>query len=768
MKVSRVYGAVVTAVLSLAASSPVLAQTVVPSAISAVRTASGLKLQTAQGVVEIEVWSDRDIHVRAYAGSGWSPYTPAVIGHPAQTAWTMTETPDAYSLTTGALKVRVDRQTGNVSFSDLQNNTILDEAGRKLSDTAITQSFGVDSSSAIYGLGQHQGGLMDYRGNSVRLQQANSDVGVPMLVASRGFGILWNNASVTTVDAGLPQDGHALKISSEAGGGIDYHFFYGPEVDQVIAEYRKITGDAPMMARWTWGLWQSKERYKTQAELLSVAAKYRELKIPFDAVVQDWQYWAPGDWGDHVKEPARYPDPKAMVKTLHDEHVHAVISVWPRFDLGTDNLAELDKAGAAFPKVYPNVYPAGEGRWYDPYGAAGRAVYWKQISRTLGSYGFDGWWLDASEGELGGQWGQMREVKTAAGPGAVVYNAYPLMHTTAVHDGALKDYPEKRPILLTRSAYAGQQRNAAITWSGDTVGRWDVFKRQIPAGLNFSISGIPYWSADIGGFFGGAPSNPRYAELFTRWYQFAVFNPMFRIHGTGEGKEIWQFDKPTQDILIEYDHLRYRLLPYIYSASWDVTHNQGTMMRPLVMDFREDTTALTISDEYMFGKAILVAPVTQPKAEVRTVYLPGQGGWFDFWTGARYSGGQTVAARADIKTLPLYVRAGTILPLGPVVQYADQPTAEATELRIYPGQDGAYTLYDDAGDGFGFEKGQFALVRFKWTEATRTLDIAARDGQFPGVMPGRTFRIVCATGGGAKDLAYSGQAIRVSLPDCGA
>lgn len=728
------------------------------------RVGTGMEVRTDAGVLTIEPVAPRTIHVRfgpaGYAGN----YNPAVIAQPEKIAFDVAEAADAWTLSTADLKVRVGRQDGNVTFQTADGKDILQEGGRDLAH-GVAQRF--NAGGQVYGLGQHQNGLLDYSGNIVRLQQANRDVAVPMLVSPKGFGILWNNAAVTNVEVDLPS-GPPILIRSEAGGGVDYHFMYGPDLDGVVKGYRRLTGTAPLMARWTWGLWQSKEHYATQDELLGIATRYRQMKVPLDAVIQDWQYWLPGQWGSHAFDKARYPDPAAMVKTLHDENVHAIISVWARLDPDTANTKALDAIGGLYPATYPNVYPAGKGRWYDAYNPRARDLYWRQVMRGLGTLGFDGWWLDASEAELGGQWGQMRDVQTAAGPGSVVYNAYPLLHTTAVHDGMKRDQPGKRAFILTRSAYAGQQRNAAITWSGDTMGNWDVFRRQIPAALNFTLSGIPYWSADIGGFFGGKPQDPAYAELFTRWFQFGVFNPMFRVHGTGDGKEIWQFDPATQTILRQYIDLRYRLLPYIYSASWDVTHNDGTMMRALAFDFRDDEHALTIPDEYMFGKALLVAPVVQAQARAREVYLPGKDAWYDFRTGAKLAGGRVVTAQADIATIPVYVRAGSILPLGPVKQYADEKSDAPIDLVVYPGKDGAYELYDDGGDGYAYEKGAYSLVRMAWNDGARRLDIAPRQGRYDGMPARQRFAVRCgAQGGDVVSVVYDGKAVSVPLPRCG-
>ena len=729
------------------------------------RVGTGMQVRTDEGVLIIEPVAPRVVHVRFGPAGFAGNYNPAVIAQPEKVAFQIGEAADAYTLSTADLKVRVARPSGAVTFQTPDGKDILQEGARDIAH-GIQQRFNTET--ILYGLGQHQNGLLDYSGTITRLQQANRDVAVPMLVSPKGFGILWNNAAVTDVEAGLAS-GPAILIRSEAGGGVDYHFMYGPELDDVIKGYRRLTGTAPLMARWTWGLWQSKEHYATQDELLGVAAKYRQMKVPLDAVIQDWQYWLPGQWGSHEFDKARYPDPAGMVKKLHDENVHAIISVWARLDPDTANTKALDAIGGLYPATYPNVYPAGKGRWYDAYNPRARDLYWRQVMRNLGTLGFDGWWLDASEAELGGWWGQMRDVKTAAGPGSVVYNAYPLLHTTAVHDGMVRDQPQKRAFILTRSAYAGQQRNAAITWSGDTMGDWDVFRRQVPAALNFTLTGIPYWSADIGGFFGGKPKDPAYAELFTRWFQFGVFNPMFRVHGTGDGKEIWQFDDATQKILRDYIDLRYRLLPYIYSASWDVTHNDGTMMRALAFDFRDDAQALHIPDEYMFGKALLVAPVVQEKARARQVYLPGKDAWFDFWTGNKLDAGQVVTAQADIATIPVYVRAGSILPLGPVKQFADEKTDAPIDLAVYPGKDGAYALYDDAGDGYAYQKGAHTVVRMTWHDGAKRLDIAPREGRYDGMPARQTFAVRCgAKAGAVQTVAYDGKAVSVPLPHCGA
>jgi alpha-D-xyloside xylohydrolase len=745
-------------------------------------TPTGLLIHSDAGLLRLQVWSDRTIRV-TYAPGDKLPETRSfavIAAAPQKSSFKHERVNEDEVLSTPLVQVKVHRPSGALTFADPAGKALLAEtrdAARSIESRRARQTFQLRGNEAIYGLGQHQVGLLNYRGTTVHLQQANTDVAVPMLLSSGGYGVLWDNPAITDVDVAPPAVDNRLAFRSEVADAIDYYFIAGPEADDVIAGYRSLTGAAPLMARWTWGFWQSKERYQSQQELLDVAKKYRELKIPIDGLVQDWQYWGKEQWGSHEFDSSRYPDPRAMMEQLHRDHFHAIISVWPKFDLPTRNLKELEAAKAVYPTTYPSVYPPGHNKWYDAFNPAARDLYWRQISRSLGTIGFDGWWLDASEPELGGHWGELRDMPTGAGPGAAVFNAYPLLHTTAVYAGARRDFPDKRPFILTRSAYAGQQRNAAVTWSGDVRGDWETFRRQIPAGLNFSASGIPYWNTDVGGFFGGKPADPAYRELFVRWFQFGAFCPMFRVHGTGPAKEFWRWDEPAQKILLAYDQLRYRLLPYTYSISWKVTRDGYTMMRPLVMDFRKDGHALNVTDQFMFGPALMASPVTQPLAASRNVYLPGADGakyWYDFWTGARHDANRVVDAPAPLETMPLFVRAGSILPLGPVVQYADEKPDAPIELRVYPGADGSFELYEDAGDGHGYETGEHATIPITWTDATSTLTLGDRKGEFPGMNRNRRFNVVRvganrATGvaepptGAATPVDYAGTSVTLKL-----
>jgi alpha-D-xyloside xylohydrolase len=743
---------------------------------------TSLTVQSGCGATLIEPWSENVLRVRRLPAGASEPRPSLIVnGKKAPATFAVSQTGDEIVATTASLKITVTRKDGHIAFykpgeakpfvSEARDEAAPSKAGLY----RITQSFSVPFGAGLhyYGLGQHPAGGLDWQKQGVHLQQANGDTGLPMLLTSGGWGVLWDNASVTDVSVQRPAEGGNLQFASEAAQAVDYYLIAGANADTIIAGYRKLTGESPMLPRWAWGFWQSYEHYATQDEIVGIAKRYRDSGIPIDGIIQDWQYWPDHQWGSHLFDAKRYPDPKKMVADIHALDIHTIISVWPRFDKGLANTQELDAAGALFPKNFiPNVYPPGQGRWYDPYGI-GRNVYWSQISRTLGKAGFDGWWLDGSEAELSGDWGEMRDVETAKGPGALVYNAYPLYHTTGVFEGHRRDFPDRRPVILTRSAWAGQQRNGAISWSGDIHGDWETFRRQIPAGLNFVAAGLPYWNTDIGGFFAGDPKDPAYGELFTRWFEFGAFTPMFRVHGTGKSKEMWQFNADVQPILLKYDRLRYRLLPYIYSLAWQVTSRSGSMMRPLVFDFGADPDALDIGDQYMFGPAMMVAPVVRKGAADRTVYLPGGGDWYDFWTGKRMKAKATIVSHAPLDTLPLFVRAGSVLPMGPVVGHADAQQDKPIELRIYPGADGSFTLYDDSGNGWGYEKGERATVDIAWNDAAHTLTFTARQGKFPGMRKAREFRVVLVgEGAGSGDgeavhfqtVRYTGRKLTIQVP----
>ena len=655
--------------------------------------------------------------------------------------------PQAVTLTTARLKIEVSRSDSAIIFYDAAGHKLTEENTRTLTPVEVngertyhSERFSNmwDSQEAFYGLGQHQAGVMNLRGESVDISQDNTNISVPMLLSSRGYGIFWNNGSRSRFNNRFV---HALYISSEVADSVDYYFLYGPEFDKIIAGYRELTGQSPLFGKWAYGYWQSKNRYDSQQELEAVAQKYRDLHIPLDNIVQDWFWW--NVMGDPVFN-KNYPDPQGMVEGLHKEHVHLMISVWPYFRPGSAVYEEMDKRGFFIAKTQAaGFHPAGMAL-YDAFNPEARKYYWNLINNALFKIGVDAWWLDTTEPETEGRETNLLVThQVALGNGARYANEFPLLTTAGVYQGQRAVSDQKRVFILSRSGYAGIQRNAVSLWSGDVDPNWETFRRQIPAGLNLSVSGIPYWTTDIGGFVAANPDDPAYRELYLRWFQFGAFSPVFRAHGTRttNQNEIWSYGPEAQKILTAYDQLRYRLMPYLYSVAWQVTDAGYTLMRPLVMDFRDDARAQNVSDQFLFGPSILVNPVTEPGATARGVYLP-QGRWYDFWTGISDQGGRSTSAPAPIDRLPLFVRSGSILPLGPQIEYAAEKPADPLEIRVYRGANGKFTLYEDEGDSYAYEKGAHATIPLAWDEAAQTLTIGERSGQFPGMLQSRTFDIV--------------------------
>jgi alpha-D-xyloside xylohydrolase len=550
---------------------------------------------------------------------------------------------------------------------------------------------------------------------------------------------------------------------SEVGDGVDYYFVYGPDLDDVVAGYRRVTGEAAMMPKWAYGLWQSRQRYNTQQESLDILAGFRSRKIPVDVIVQDWFYWKEDQWGSHEFDPQRFPDPAAWIKQIHDTYnARLLISVWPKYYRGAKNFDEMQSRGFLYQQNLENntkdwVGPGYVSTFYDAFNPAAREAFWKQIKPALFDKGVDAWWLDASEPDplptpiLDIMKTNMHP--TAMGSGSRMLNAYPLYHSDGVYKGQRAAAPDKRVTILSRSAFAGQQRYGTATWSGDISSTWTAMRKQVPAGVGFSISGIPYWTMDIGGFsvparFSARDAKPEdveeWRELNTRWVQFGAFVPLFRMHGEFPFREMWEFggeSHPAYQTMLKFDRIRYRLLPYVYSLAGEAAHRQGTMMRPLVMDFPSDATARRVGDQYMFGPAFLVNPVMDYKARSRAVYLP-KADWYDFWTGGMTGGGRSVTVDAPFDTMPIYVRAGSIVPVGPELQYTTEKPADPVTLYVYTGSDGAFTLYEDDGLTYGYEKGAFARIPVRWSQRAGTLTIGAREGSFPGMLSDRTFQVV--------------------------
>jgi alpha-D-xyloside xylohydrolase len=690
----------------------------------------------------------------------------------------LTNDPKTLALSTAQLKLEISRADGSIIFYDAAGHKLTQENTRTLTPVEVngektyhSERFTNmwDTQESFYGLGQHQAGVWNYRGEDVEISQDNTNISIPMLLSSNGYGIFWNNGSRSRMNNRFV---HALYLSSEVADSLDYYFIYGPDFDKIVGSYRELTGAAPLFGKWAYGYWQCKNRYDSQQELINIAQKYRDLHIPLDNIVQDWFWW--NTMGEPVFN-KNYPEPKGMIDSLHKNNVHLMISVWPYFRPGSLVYDDMDKKGFFIDRTKVEGFHPARMALYDPFSPEGRTYYWNLMHKALFNIGADAWWLDTTEPETEGRETNLLITnKVALGNGARYANEFPLLTTTAVYQGQRAASDSKRVFILSRSAYAGSQRNAVATWSGDVDPNWETFRRQIPAGLNYSVSGLPYWTTDIGGFVVANPDSPAYRELYIRWFQFGTFCPIFRAHGTRttNQNELWSYGPDSQKILVSYDKLRYRLMPYIYSLAWKTTHEGYTIMRPLVMDFRNDLRAQNTGDQFLFGPALLVNPITEAGATSRHLYLP-DAKWYDFWTGVATQGGKSIDSSAPLERLPLFARAGSILPLGPDLEYAAEKPAEPLEIRVYPGADGSFTLYEDENDTYNYEVGKYATIPFSWNDKTNTLTIGDCAGKFPGMLETRVIHVVIvrdAHGIGSeltpkpdRVITYSGKAQTVQL-----
>lgn len=773
------------------------------------KTDTGIKATINSIEIEVQFYDKWTVRVLKHpAGKDFTKESLSVIKTPQKTAFKVSQEGDKLSLKSESLRVDLNLKNGKISYSTSKGLTLLNEkeSGATFTDFddagvktfTVKQTYLLDKDEAIYGLGIQQKGKMVQRNLQLHMVQNNTEDFVPFFQSVKGYGLFWDNYSPTTFSDNQDE----TSFSSEVGDCIDYYFMYGGNADGVIAQMRDLTGSVPMFPLWTYGFWQSKERYKSQDEAIGVVKKYRELGVPLDGIIQDWQYWGNNYlWNAMEFLNPEFYDPQKMVNDVHNLNAHMIISIWSSFGPHTKPYNELEKIGALFnfttwpesgsEKWQPNPdYPSGV-RVYDPYNPAARDIYWKYLNKGIFSLGMDGWWMDSTEPDQLQFKPSDMDTKTHLGSFRKVRNAYPLMTVGGVYDHQRSVTSDKRVFILTRSAFAGQQRYGANTWSGDIVASWETLRNQISAGLNFSLCGIPYWNSDIGGFFlwdyKKPLENADYRELYARWIQFGAFCPMMRSHGADAPREIYQFGKKgdrVYDAIEKYIHLRYSLLPYIYSASWDVTANHSSMMRALVMDFADDKKALDINDEYMFGKSILVCPVTnamysnENKEDFSTIklkelYLPAGTDWFDFWTGDKHIGGKMVTKETPLDIMPLYVKAGSILPVAPRVQFATEKKWDVLEIRIYKGANGEFTLYEDENDNYNYEKGMFSTIKFTWNDAKNTLTINDRSGSYPGIISERNFSIICVTpnkglGMGSveksdKGVNYTGKKVVVKL-----
>lgn len=867
-------------------------------------------------MVELRVVSDKIINVVASPLKKCSEFKSLVTVNndkkPVQ--WSVDENDNEVIIKTSYINAGVSLTSGSVVFRDSTGQVILSEepgGGKTFTPVSINgkefysirQVFESPDDEAFYGLGQHQNGQMNYKGEDVELAQHNIVAVVPFIYSNKNYGLLWDNYSITrfgdprefqpistlelfskndeeggltaeyygetdlllsqmedTIDyeyiqslSNIPEDvslrdvrkviwqgsfssdiegehkftlyasgyfklwidgqlimdkwrqewnpwyhkftvdmvkgeKHTIKIDwnpnglayialkhldplsgdeqkklslfSEVGNQINYYFIYGSDADDVISGYRQITGKAPIMPKWAMGLWQSRERYQTQEQLLNIVKEFRQRKIPIDNIVLDWQYWEIDKWGSHDFDSTRFPDPKGMVEELHNNlNARIMISVWPKFYTGTKHFEKMLKKGF----LYQRNLDKGIKDWigyhstfYDAFNPEARDLFWAQINTKLNSIGIDAWWMDATEPDMESN-NSIEERKllmspTALGPGAQYFNAYSILNSKVIYEGLRESDPDKRVFILTRSAFAGQQRYASATWSGDVASRWCDLKLQIPAGLNFCISGIPYWTHDIGGFsverrYENAAGEDlvEWRELMTRWYQFGAFCPLFRVHGQFPYREIFNV-APESSVeyksMLYYDKLRYNLMPYIYTLAGKAYHDDYTIMRALVMDFDDDANVRSIDDEYMLGPSLLVCPVYEYKARSRKVYLPASAGWYDFYSGKYLEGGQIIEAGAPLEKIPLFVKEGSIIPIGPEIQYTDEKPADPLTLYVYAGSNGYFELYEDESVNYNYEKGKYSTIPFSYDDESYTLTIGKINGSYPGMLKNRTINVV--------------------------
>ena len=710
------------------------------------------------------------------------------------------------------LTVKQDAK-GNLTFLTAKGKVLLKE--KDCDVLQARQTFTLDKDEAIYGLGTIQNGKMNRRGEKKRMEQSNLEDFQNVLQSIKGYGIYWENYSPTLFE----DNAEGMTFDAEVGNGVDYYFMYGKNADGVIAQMRYLSGDVPMFPLWTYGFWQSKERYKSAAETEGIVDQYRALNVPLDGIIQDWQYWGSNYlWNamDFLAED--FSNGKQMIQNVHRKHAHFMISIWASFGPMTQQYRELNEKGLLMPfetwpqsgisHIWPPVmkYPSGV-KVYDAFHPEARAIYWKYL-KTLYDYGTDAWWMDSTDPDFFNPRESDYAHKVYGGTWRSQRNAFPLETVRGIYQSQRKDYGQKRVFIMTRSSYAGQQHYGSNMWSGDVNSSWDMLRKQVPAGLSYSLTGNPNFNTDIGGFFcgsyntkgsGSAPRNPQFQELYVRWMQYGLFCPVFRSHGADAPREIWQFGKkgePIYDAIEKQIRLRYRLIPYLYSTAWQVTTNNDSYMRPLFSDFAADKKVWNINDEFMFGHSILAAPIVKAQyteekiirtdamtgwnrqdakgqkedgrgidwtaTKTATKYLPKGAAWYDFWTGKYLAGGQDVLLETTLDRVPMFVRAGSILPLGPEMQYVGEKAWDNLEVRVYPGANGRFTLYEDEGDNYNYEKGQYATITFQWNDKARTLTIGERKGNYPGMLTKRQFTIVTPNGK-QQVVSYDGKQKQVRI-----
>ncbi len=845
------------------------------------RLSNKVNITLSDGVLSISPLTENAVRIKFYKEDEGNLPELVFTSGVTTPGFQVFDSPSKLEIKAKKIIVSLDKQTGKLSYADNAGKVFLSEkAGtRKLTPDSIQgeacfaaeQSFESPSDEYIFGLGQFQDGQYNLKNVARRLMQVNTQISIPFIYSSKGYGLLWhqygltdfnpannfivlgkqeqstsgNNqmAEVTTtsgtqkisqdqslyqgkfnvtkdgeysifLDLGDMGNRHFVAIDgkpcidqsnmwlpptvgtlvklkagehqvqvlcksnntpklswklsdnittfrSPAAKALDYVVFYGPSADNVISSYRNLSGNVPMLPQWAYGFWQCRERYTSGTHLVETVKEFRKRNLPLDVIVQDWQYWGDRGWGVPQFDEKNYSNPSEFIKELHNLNAHFNISIWSN----PDKNSTIGKEYVAKDRFIPDT------KWLDYFNPETRKEYWNTLKVNMLDNGVDSWWMDAVEPENDA----LKGTKTHIGAGDFYRLTYPLMVSRAVYEGQREATSDKRVCILTRSAFLGQQRYGIINWSGDIGGTWDTFKNQIAAGLNYTITGFPYWTTDIGGFF--RPGNSQYTdekyhELLTRWYQWGTFNPIFRIHGYQSETEPWKYGQKVEDNMRKMLNLRYRLLPYIYSEAWQVTKNGSTMMRPLVMDFNADNAAVNRQYQYMFGKSVLVAPVTEANVSEWNVYLPKSAGWFDFWTGKHFNGGQSIKTDAPLDKIPLFVKAGSIIPMGKIIQYTGEKLADTLEIRVYKGADAKFNLYEDEGDNYNYEKERYTIILFNWDEKHQSLTISDRKGNFTGSLTKRVFNVVLVSenrGSGihtssiGKKVSYSGTKVEIKL-----
>ena len=787
-----------------------------------------LELTAADMNINVTFYSPEIIRVtKTPLGSNFPKKKSEVVTMSPQSSLSVAEssTASAFRLKSSSLSVTINRHTGLISFATANGKPLLKEKATTFAPRAtgsdkgrytVSMSYQLDKDEAIYGLGTVQDGKLNRRGLSKRVEQSNIEDFQNVIQSVKGWGIYWDNYSCSHFD----DNAQGMTFKAEVGDCADYYFMFGKNADGVNACMRQLTGNVPMFPLWTYGFWQCRERYKSSKELLEVVDNYRRLQVPLDGIIQDWQYWGNNYlWNamDFLSE--QFTDGKQMIDRVHEQNAHIMISIWASFGPQTQQFAKLAEKDLLLPiETWPQSglshiwpprmeYPSGV-KVYDAYSPVARQIYWDHLKRLF-DYGIDAWWMDSTDPDFFNPRESDFEYKTSAGSWRSVRNLFPLATVKGIYANQRKESADKRVFIMTRSAFAGQQHYGSGLWSGDVASTWDMLRKQVPAGLNYTMTGCPNFNTDIGGFFcgsyntdgtGSAPRNPQYQELYVRWMQYGLFCPVFRSHGADAPREIYQFGKkgePIYDAIESTIRLRYRLLPYIYSTAWQVTSANESYLRALTYDFASDKNTWNLGSEFMFGRSILATPILDPQyteekifkedamsgwdkkdakieklkdgkidfseEKTATKYLPKGADWYEFYTEKLYKGGRNVTFTTTIDRTAMFVKAGTILPLAPVMQYAQQSQWDNLDIIVYPGSNALFTLYEDEGDNYNYERGVYSTITMKWNDSQRTFTVEARQGQFPGMLQNRKFNIRIAGTEAVKTVDYNGNAVSVTL-----